>query len=38
MTRAVPAVQMKQSTVVGYNGSSVLDTYRTSWGTFLRWG
>jgi prolyl 4-hydroxylase len=30
------APQMKRSTVVGANGSSVEDDYRTSYGTFLR--
>eukprot|EP00775_Hariotina_reticulata_P005585 gene5585-5824_t len=27
---------MKRSTVVGVNGSSVLDDYRTSYGTFIK--
>lgn len=31
------ALQMKRSSVVGTNGSSVLDTIRTSYGTFIRY-
>jgi hypothetical protein len=31
-------LQMKRSTVVAANGSSVLDNYRTSYGTFIKWG
>mgnify|MGYP001807611458 CR=1 FL=1 len=32
-------VHMRRSTVVADNGSSVLDDYRTSYGTFInRWG
>jgi prolyl 4-hydroxylase len=29
-------LQMKRSTVVAANGSSVLDDYRTSYGTFIK--
>ncbi len=37
LTRRPPAPpQMKRSTVVGANGGSVVDDYRTSYGTFLR--
>ncbi len=31
-------VQMKRSSVVGNNGSSDIQEYRTSYGTFVRWG
>jgi hypothetical protein len=31
------AWQMRRSTVVGANGSSVLDEYRTSFGMFIKW-
>ncbi|GFR42774.1 hypothetical protein Agub_g3735 [Astrephomene gubernaculifera] len=34
--KRVAAPMMKQSSVVGQNGSSVLDTYRTSYGTFVK--
>jgi hypothetical protein len=31
----LPRLQMKRSTVVGVDGKSVLDDYRTSYGTFV---
>jgi prolyl 4-hydroxylase len=34
--RANAHLQMKRSTVVASNGSSVLDNYRTSYGTFIK--
>lgn len=33
----IALTQMKRSTVVAHNGSSVLDDYRTSYGTFIKY-
>lgn len=32
----IASTSMKRSTVVGQNGSSVVDSYRTSYGTFIQ--
>ena len=33
---AVPSPQLRRSTVVGAGGESVVDTYRTSYGMFIK--